>query len=43
MTLLVQLPEPSMTIAVGVGLLTMAVIAWVRSRRRTTRRPEKDG
>ena len=42
MTVLVQLPEPSMIIGVGLGLLMLAVIAWVRGRRATRPRTEKD-
>jgi hypothetical protein len=41
-TVFVQLPEPSTIILVGLGLLTLAVIAWFRSRRGTPRRTEKD-
>ena len=41
MTILAQIPEPSTLILVGLGLLTLAVLAWVRARRAAPRRPDK--
>jgi len=40
-TILVQVPEPSTIILIGLGLLTVVAIAWVRARRPARRPPEK--
>ena len=40
MTIFAQVPEPSTVILVGLGLLALVVIAWVRARR-TQRQPKK--
>ena len=42
MTILAQVPEPSTIILMGLGLLTLVAIAWVRARR-PARRPPKKG
>ena len=41
MTIAIALPEPSTVILLGVGLLILVVIAWVRARQTPPRHSEK--
>ena len=39
--MVVQVPEPSTIILIGLGLLAMVAVGWARTRRASKRRNEK--
>ena len=39
--MVIQVPEPSTVILLGLGLLAVVAIGWIRTRRTTKRRTQK--